>query len=259
MGLWSISTHLSNSSKPSIRSWGAAFNVVAPLSAVAASGYKVPFISVDLPEPDTPVTHVITPTGIFKSTVFRLLPVAPISLRNCLSLAWCRIAGISIFRLPVKNCPVMDSGQSIMSCGVPLAMIWPPWTPAPGPISTTKSATRMASSSCSTTITVLPKSLSLVSVAIRRSLSLWCKPMDGSSRMYITPTNPAPIWLASRMRCASPPDSESALRSRVRYSRPTLTKNVSLSRISFSILEAISPREPGNSSVSKYFKHSAIG
>jgi hypothetical protein len=49
-----------------------------------------------------------------------------------------------------------------------------------------------------------------------RSLSRWCRPMDGSSRMYMTPTSPAPIWLARRMRWASPPESVSALRSRVR-------------------------------------------
>ena len=41
---------------------------------------------------------------------------------------------------------------------------------------------RMVSSSCSTTITVLP-SPSSRSVLRRRSLSRWCKPMLGSSRM----------------------------------------------------------------------------
>ncbi len=51
------------------------------------------------------------------------------------------------------------------------------------------------------------------SVSSSRWLSRWCSPIDGSSRMYITPTSPEPIWLASRMRCASPPESVSALRS----------------------------------------------
>ena len=37
-------------------------------------------------------------------------------------------------------------------------------------------------------------------VLSKRSLSRWCNPIDGSSRMYITPTRPAPIWLASRIR-----------------------------------------------------------
>ena len=39
---------------------------------------------------------------------------------------------------------------------------------------------------------------------------------EDSSKKYMTPTSPEPIWLASRMRCASPPESVSALRSSVR-------------------------------------------
>ena len=31
--------------------------------------------------------------------------------------------------------------------------------------------------------------------------------MDGSSNTYITPTRPDPIWLASLILCASPPES----------------------------------------------------
>ena len=41
---------------------------------------------------------------------------------------------------------------------MPWAMIWPPCTPAPGPMSITWSAARIASSSCSTTSTLLPMS-----------------------------------------------------------------------------------------------------
>ena len=44
----------------------------------------------------------------------------------------------------------------------------PPCSPAPGPTSTTWSATRMVSSSCSTTMTVLPRSRSRLSVPISR-------------------------------------------------------------------------------------------
>src|SRR5450631_1148533 len=70
--------------------------------------------------------------------------------------------------------------------------------------------------------------------------------MEGSSRMYMTPTKPEPIWLARRMRCASPPDNVSALRSRVRYPRPTLARNLSRLPISLTIFAAISPRHPGS-------------
>ena len=45
-----------------------------------------------------------------------------------------------------------------MSLGVPLAIILPPWVPARGPKSNTQSAARIVFSSCSTTITVFPKS-----------------------------------------------------------------------------------------------------
>ena len=54
----------------------------------------------------------------------------------------------------------------------------------------TWSASRMASSSCSTTITVLPRSRSCLSVPSRRRLSRWCSPIEGSSRMYMTPVRP---------------------------------------------------------------------
>ena len=69
---------------------------------------------------------------------------------------------------------------------------------------------RIASSSCSTTITVLPEVAQVGQGLEQASLSRWCRPIDGSSSTYITPTRPAPIWLARRMRCASPPDRVSA-------------------------------------------------
>src|SRR6266700_2923509 len=70
----------------------------------------------------------------------------------------------------------------------------------------------MVSASCSTTITLLPRSRSRRSVAIRRRLSRWCRPIDGSSSTYITPDSSDPSCDASRMRCASPPDSVAAAR-----------------------------------------------
>src|SRR6267143_5670290 len=63
-------------------------------------------------------------------------------------------------------------------------------------------------------MTVLPRSRRCLSVARRRALSRWCRPIEGSSSTYMTPVSPEPIWLASRMRCASPPESVSAPRSR---------------------------------------------
>ena len=40
--------------------------------------YKVCNIKVDFPLPETPVTHVKVPKGIFKLTFFKLFPVAPL-------------------------------------------------------------------------------------------------------------------------------------------------------------------------------------
>ena len=44
-------------------------------------------------------------------------------------------------------------------------------------MSTTQSASRIVSSSCSTTSTVLPRSRMPLRVSIRRALSRWCRPM----------------------------------------------------------------------------------
>ena len=118
--------------------------------------------------------------------------------------------------LPDRYWPVRDALLRNSSLTVPETTIWPPCSPAPGPMSTTWSAVRMVSSSCSTTMTVLPMSLRRSRVSISLRLSRWCSPMDGSSRTYRTPTSPLPICEASRMRWASPPARVPALRFRER-------------------------------------------
>ena len=45
--------------------------------------YNVCRTNVDLPLPETPVTHVNVPNGIFKLTLFKLLPLA---LKICKNL-----------------------------------------------------------------------------------------------------------------------------------------------------------------------------
>ena len=44
--------------------------------------YNVCNIRVDLPLPETPVTHVKLPKGIFKFTLFKLFPEAPCISKN---------------------------------------------------------------------------------------------------------------------------------------------------------------------------------
>ena len=167
--------------------------------------------SVDLPEPLTPVTAVITPSGTFTSMLFRLFAAAPrISTQPD---GVCRWAGMSMTRVRARNWPVSDSATASMSAALPCATISPPCSPAPGPMSTMWSAARIVCSSCSTTMTVLPSSRSRSSVAMSFALSRWCRPIDGSSRMYSTPTSDEPIWVARRIRCASPPLSVAAARS----------------------------------------------
>ena len=190
--------------------------MVAPFNWRWAIGNSVSLISVDLPEPETPVMQVNRPTGSVSVTSFRLLPRAPVSFSTFSGFAGTRFFGTSILRLPLMYCPVNDSGTAIIASSGPSATTSPPCTPAPGPMSITWSAARIASSSCSTTITVLPRSRRWISVPSRRSLSRWCRPIDGSSSTYITPTRPAPIWLARRIRWASPPESVSAERESVR-------------------------------------------
>ena len=142
-------------------------------------GCRVSLMSVDLPEPETPVTRMSLPRGNSTSTCLRLLPVHPFKIR-LLPLPLRRCLGISIFCCPFRYCAVMVSVWSI-SWGVPWKTTSPPLRPARGPISTIQSALRIISSSCSTTITVFPKSRSSLSERMSRSLSRWCRPMLGSS------------------------------------------------------------------------------
>ena len=137
------------------------------------------FTRVDFPEPDTPVTATSEPSGKSTSTSSRLCSRAP-STRST-PLPGRRTAGTGIFRVPDRYCPVSEAVLATRPSTGPEWTIWPPCSPAPGPTSTTWSAIRMVSSSCSTTMTVLPRSRRRSKVVIRRLLSRWCRPMDGSS------------------------------------------------------------------------------
>ena len=86
---------------------------------------------------------------------------------------------------------------------------------------------------------MLPISLKPKSECKSFSLSLWCKPILGSARIYKTPVSALPICVASLMRWLSPPDKVDALRDKVRYPKPTLRKKLSLLSISLIMLSAI--------------------
>ena len=171
--------------------------------------------SVDLPLPDTPVTAVNVPER------HREVDVAQVVLAGALdderlaaALAPLRRDRHGSLAAQVRAGDRARLGQERLQrpVGDDLAAV----LAGPGPMSTTQSAVRIVSSSCSTTSTVLPRSRSRVSVAMSLALSRWWRPIDGSSRMYRTPIRVVPIWVASRIRCASPPDSVTLVRSSVR-------------------------------------------
>ena len=87
-----------------------------------------------LPEPDTPVTHVTTPSGISTSIFLRLFSLAPRTFNQPVGLRL--VAGTGILIFPLRYAPVIDSGHAIISLAVPTATTSPPFLPAPGPIST---------------------------------------------------------------------------------------------------------------------------
>ena len=178
-------------------------------------GKRVWFINEDFPDPDTPVIHVNRPTGISTETFFKLFSKASIIFIFS-SFIFNLFLGTLIFLLPDKYFAVIEFLFFKIASIFPWAHISLPCLPAPGPISIIWSADLIASSSCSTTITVFPSSLRLFNVLISFVLSLWWRPIDGSSRTYVTPTRPEPIWLANLIRWASPPDNVSALLSSVR-------------------------------------------
>ena len=59
-------------------------------------------IKVDFPLPETPVTQVKVPTGIFRLTFFRLFPLAPLISINLPFFANLRFLGTAIYFFPDK-------------------------------------------------------------------------------------------------------------------------------------------------------------
>jgi hypothetical protein len=96
---------------------GAASRVVAPFSAVALSGNRVLLISVDLPEPETPVTQVSRPIGISRSTLLQVVAARALDLQQVVSPGsrGVRLAGTAIFTRPDRYLPVSESGWAMTS------------------------------------------------------------------------------------------------------------------------------------------------
>ena len=84
----------------------------------------------DFPLPETPVTHVKVPNGIFKSTFFKLLPDAPLICKNLPFFANLLFFGIGIKYLEDKYFPVMLLSFLTISLRLPSATTSPPLLPA---------------------------------------------------------------------------------------------------------------------------------
>ena len=149
----------------------------APLSFSATCRNSVSLISVDLPEPETPVTQVMRPNGMSTLTLRRLLPVAPTIRSRRFFCGGVRSSGTSMRLRPDRYWPVSESALASICAGVPCATTAPPCTPgARGRGQRRDRRREWRPSSCSTTITVLPRSRSDFNVPNSRVLSRWCRP-----------------------------------------------------------------------------------
>ena len=126
-------------------------------------------------------------------------------------------------------------------------------------MSTSISAARMVSSSCSTTIKLLPKSRRFFKVAKSFLLSYWWSPIDGSSKTYKTPVNAEPICVASLILWNSPPLKVADFLDNVKYSNPTSFKNFNRDLISFKTCRAIWLSVSLSCNSSKKFAHLSTG
>ena len=73
------------------------------------------FTSVDLPDPETPVTETKSPSGIATSISLRLFSLAPLITSWRLGSIGLRESGISIDLRPDRYAPVIDSFDAMSS------------------------------------------------------------------------------------------------------------------------------------------------
>ncbi len=97
--------------------------------------YNISFTKLLFPDPDTPVMQIKVPKGMLRLRFLRLFSLAPCIL-ICFPIPKRLPLGITIFFFPSKYCPVIDLSVLIISLIFPLAIISPPFAPAPGPNST---------------------------------------------------------------------------------------------------------------------------
>ena len=77
-------------------------------------------------------------------------------------------------------------------------------------------------------MTLLPISLIFFNELINKELSLWCKPMLGSSKIYNTPTNSEEICVPNFILWLSPPERVLLSLFNVKYPKPRVISISSL-------------------------------
>lgn len=169
---------------------------------------------VDLPEPDTPVTQIILPSG--KSTVMscRLFSCA-LTMRRNFPLPGRRASGTSTYLRPERYAPVILRLTLQISATLPAATISPPWTPHRGrhpqynPPGASYPRHAPPRSGCCQVAQTLHRGDQLIIVTLVQA--------DARLIQHIQHTGQAlPIWVARRMRWLSPPDRDAAPRESVR-------------------------------------------
>ena len=153
--------------------------------AIAASmpGTRLSRIRVVFPEPETPVTTVRRPLGIFTLSGFTvwMAPVeremAPCSNKSFSWITGRRRLAYSGFR----KAPMRDTLFSTISEIVPSAITCPPFAPASGPISMSQSAWDKICVSWSTKITEFPSAIRSSITPVSPTIFTGWSPMDGSS------------------------------------------------------------------------------
>ena len=83
------------------------------------------------PDPETPVTHIKHPSGIFTLMSFKLFCLAPLISRKE-PLLFFLFVGVIIFFIPERYCPVKDTLSFKSFLGSPEKTTSPPWIPAQG-------------------------------------------------------------------------------------------------------------------------------
>ena len=176
-----------------------------------------------LPLPLTPVTAVSAPSGNLTLMFLRLLWRAPTMVRsNARSVASDALLDRRVFGMPIVflAAEVRAGDAAAFFARLRRACrrrrFGRRGGRRRGRSRTGRRRRRSTSRSCSTMSSVLPRSRSFCSAAIRRALSRGWRPIVGSSSTYSTPQRPLPTWLARRMRWASPPESVGAARPSVR-------------------------------------------